>query len=191
MLTPLTGNYTYRELATDEFVPLFEQYRQQVFASELHFDLNAPLDADELQRFGKLVKNMGTPYRLHIGIYHDSEFVGWTTGWQRDGRSFYMANSGILPAHQGNGIYTALLPIVIAKLRDKGFQTIYSRHHPGNSTVLVPKLKAGFVITSFELSPMFGLLVHLTYFTNPVHRKVIDFRAGERFDDELRTYFDF
>ena len=83
MLNPLTGNYTYRELATDEFVPLFKQYRQQVFASELHFDLNAPLDADELQRFGKLVKNMGTPYRLHIGIYHDSEFVGWTTGWQR------------------------------------------------------------------------------------------------------------
>lgn len=189
-MTPLIGEYVYRELETDEFLPLFEQYRRQVFPAGLHFELNASLNAEEVQRFKQLIQNMGTPYRLQIGIYHNDDFVGWTTGWQRDGRSYYMANTGILPAHQGNGIYTALLPIIIAELRDKGFQTIYSRHHPGNSTVLVPKLKVGFVITSFELSAMFGLLVHLSYFTNPVHRKVIDFRAGERFDDELRTYFD-
>jgi hypothetical protein len=53
--------------------------------------------------------------------------------------------------------------------------------------VIIPKLKAGFVITSMELSDVFGLLVHLSYYTNSLRRKVLEFRTGEALpDDEVR-----
>jgi hypothetical protein len=45
--------------------------------------------------------------------------------------------------------------------------------------VLVPKLRAGFVITGLELSERFGTLVHLSYFFNALRRRVLDVRSGE------------
>jgi hypothetical protein len=53
-----------------------------------------------------------------------------------------------------------------------------------NNDVIIPKLKAGFLITSFELSDTFGSLVHLTYYPSPLRRKVQVYRAGDLFPDE-------
>jgi hypothetical protein len=50
--------------------------------------------------------------------------------------------------------------------------------------VIVPKLKAGFVISGFEVSDIFGILIHLTYYFNEIRRKVIDFRVGQLVPDE-------
>ena len=58
-----------------------------------------------------------------------------------------------------------------------------------NSAVLVPKLKAGFIITAFEMSDVYGLLVHMSYFANPVRRKAMNFRSGMTIpDEELRMF---
>jgi hypothetical protein len=71
-----------------------------------------------------------------------------------------------------------LLKQVIEILREKGFQKITSRHKSNNNQVIIPKLKAGFVISSFEISEIFGILIQLTYFFNTTTKKVFDFRIG-------------
>ena len=93
-------------------------------------------------------------YQLNLGIYHDGQFIGWSFGVQADGDRFSMINTGILPDHQGKGVYTALLPLKSWEiLQAQGFQVVFSRHVVTNNRVLVPKLKAGFVITHLLASP--------------------------------------
>lgn len=58
------------------------------------------------------------------------------------------------------------------------------RHSATNNAVIIPKLKAGFVITSMEISDMFGVLVHLTYFPKVLRRKMITYRVGDMKPDE-------
>jgi hypothetical protein len=95
-----------------------------------------------------------------------------------------MRNSAILPNHRRKGLYSALLREVVIKLEKKGFQVITSRHNAGNNDVIIPKLKAGFLITGIELSDAFGTLVNLSYFTNPLRRKVTLYRSGDQYPDE-------
>jgi len=44
--------------------------------------------------------------------------------------------------------------------------------------VLIAKLRAGFVISGFELSDIMGSLVQLTYFHSSERRKLLDVRVG-------------
>jgi GNAT superfamily N-acetyltransferase len=185
--TALIGDYSTVILDDEEFVPLFRQYRPQVFADTLEVFPDLLLSEGEKSAVQNLSRRMGTPYRLNLGIYRDGQFVGWSFGVQASGDTFSMINTGILPDHQGRGVYTALLRRILEILKAEGFQVLVSRHVVTNNRVLVPKLKAGFVITHFELSDTFGLLVHLSYFFNPRRRKLLDFRAGQLTpDDELK-----
>ena len=187
---PLSGPYTYRELTREEFRPLFERLQPRVFAENLTFRSNEALSLAEKEAMDGLRKLMGAdPFMLRLGVFLGDEAVGWHVGRQEDGERFYMTNTGFLPEHQGKGLYTALLPKIVELLTAKGFQIIYSRHHATNNRVLVPKLKAGFVISSLEVNDRFGTLVHLTYFTNRLRRRMMAVRTGEaRVDDELARY---
>ncbi len=185
----LLGDYTIRAMDTAEFMPLFREHRPRVFASTFDFNTQAALSEEEHAAMARLRERLGTPYQLNIGIYHHGGLVGWSFGFQASSEKYYMVNTGIYPQHQGKGIYTALLPRILDILQREGFQIVYSRHTATNNQVLVPKLKAGFIISGFEISDMFGLLVHLSYFFNPLRRKVMDVRAGQsRPDDEVRRY---
>jgi hypothetical protein len=85
-----------------------------------------------------------------------------------------------------------VLGVDTPQLAAGGFHIVYSRHAATHNQVLVPKLKAGFVITGVELSDVFGVLVHLSYFFNPIRRKVLDVRAGHaRPDAEVKRYMPF
>ena len=96
------------------------------------------------------------------------------------------------PTASGEGYLLALLPRILGALQHEGFQIVYSRHVATNNQVLVPKLKAGFVITGIEVSDVFGVLVHLSYFFNPLRRKVLDVRVGQaRPDAEVKQYMPF
>ena len=95
-----------------------------------------------------------------------------------------MVSTGILKEHRRRGIYAALLPVVLERVRTKGFQVVTSRHNLTNNAVIIPKLKAGFVISGFEVNDMYGSLVHLSYFFNPTRRKVLDVRVGQAAPDE-------
>ena len=132
---------------------------------------------------------MGNPYELCCVLYNQGKLAGWSFGSQVDNEKFYMINSAVMPEHRRRGLYKALMAFVLRDAAGEGFQIIYSRHVATNSAILIPKLKAGFIITAFEMSDMHGLLVHLSYFVNPIRRKAMDFRAGLSIpDEELRRF---
>lgn len=186
---PLLGDYSYVYLDAPTFNPLFQQYMPVVFGNSQVMWPESVYSESERQAAERLRQPFRQLYQLRLGIYHQEKtFVGWHVGWHLHGDTFYMTNTGILPEHQGKGIYTRLLPVILAIVKEQGFQIVESRHHATNNQVLVPKLKAGFVISSFEISDDFGLLVHLRYFFNPTRRKVMAYRTGEfRPDAELRS----
>ena len=100
-----------------------------------------------------------------------------------------MSNTGIFKEHQGKRIYTAFLPKLLELLKEKGFQKIVSRHHASNNSILVPKLKAGFQITGFEIDERFGVFVTLAYIFNQQRLNLYKYRTGAiRPDDEIMKY---
>lgn len=184
---PLIGDYSYRLLSWDELHQMFEEHKAKVFNRSLYFDVLASLSEAEQNAITVLSENIGNPYRLSIGIYHKDEFIGWHLGKQEDSDKFFMRNTGIFPEHRNQGVYSALLPHILSTIEQKGFQVVCSRHHASNNAVIVPKLKAGFIISGFELSDKYGVLVHLSYYFNPLRRKAMQFRTGEvKPNDELR-----
>ncbi|SMB99450.1 conserved hypothetical protein [Hymenobacter roseosalivarius DSM 11622] len=96
-----------------------------------------------------------------------------------------MANTGVLPAYQNRGIYSAFLRFIIQQVTDLGFQFLTSIHHSDNNAVLVPKLKAGFLIQSFGyliqtmlLEAKYGPMIQLVYPTKPEYRQFLGFQRG-------------
>ncbi len=186
--TPLFGDYSFVAMSAQEFAPLFTQYRPAVFGQTFSYQPEDTYSAQEILAVRRLQRQMSNRYRLRLGIYHRrSEFVGWTVGWQRDNDAYYMANSGILPTHQNKGVYSHLLPALLEITRAEGFQIIESRHTASNNRVIIPKLKAGFQLSGFEVSDQFGTLVWLRYYFNETRRRMVDVRTGEQTpDDDLR-----
>jgi ribosomal protein S18 acetylase RimI-like enzyme len=186
---PLVGEYTIREMNKAELMPFFSAHRADIFENTLDFDVHAALSEGEKSALKTLAQNSGTPYTLHLGIFLKGELVGWSYGWQESAEKYYMCNTGILKEHRRKGIYTALLPEVLKILKAQGFQVAYSRHAATNNDVIIPKLRAGFVISGMEISDKFGTLVHLSYFFNDVRRRAMDFRSGQAApDEELKKF---
>ena len=138
-----------------------------------------------------LDSRLGDPLHLYLGAFDkDGQFVGWAWGKQEQKAKFCMVNSGVIEGHRRMGAYSALVQSTVEKMSSKGFQLIYSRHCATNNAVIIPKLKAGFVISKFEIDDTHGVLVHLHYYTNALRRKVVDYRTGlVAPDGELKRLF--
>ena len=186
----LAPGYRYEEMSRDDLLPYIDAYRPTVFAEEGHFNpLYALSDAEQvaLDATGERLSNR---YRLGYGIFRGDAFAGWHLGQQTQAGTFEMSRTGILKEHRRRGLYTALLPVVLERLGTDGFQVVTSRHNLTNNAVIIPKLKAGFVISGFEVNDSFGTLVQLSYYFNPLRRKVFDVRVGQRgLDDDTRDLF--
>ncbi len=161
-----------------EFATFFAANRPKIFNEDIDLNLAAILSEQEQQNRNELQKNLGTPYVLRFYILHNEERIGWFLGKQTDEETFYMTNTCVFANHQNKGIYKALLPKVLEILKGKGFQKVYSRHKATNNQVIIPKLRQGFFITNFEVSDVFGVLIHLTYYFNETRRKAIEYRVG-------------
>ncbi len=165
----LFDDYTYEIVDYKAIQEVFKEERSHVFADEFTIEVekfHTKREKDFLKNLPKI-----DIYRLYILVYKRHEIIGWHIGFQKRD-SFYMMNTAILEKHQGKGIYTKLLKEIIHILKDKGFYSITSRHLASNNGVLIPKLKAGFVITGMEIEPIFGTLVNLQYFFNKEIEKV-------------------
>lgn len=176
---PLIKDFELRALPEAVFQSLWDEHYPAVFGDKTRFDPRAVFSDAEKQNIDELRKLMGSPLCLRFGIYQGERFVGWHIGDQRSGEEFYMRNSGVLPELQGQGIYTALMKAVVGILKEVGFQVISSKHNATNNRVIIPKLKAGFVISGLEISDRFGTMVRLEFFTNPKRQAMMDFRCGQ------------
>lgn len=183
--------FTIKEMSKEEFEPLFQCHVRSVFANDHSFSLRDALDDLEQGQLRELDSRLGDPLHLYLGAFDSNDrFVGWTWGKQEPKAKFCMVNSGILEGKRRMGIYSALVQTTVEKTSKKGFQVIYSRHCATNNAVIIPKLKAGFVISKFEIDDTHGILVHLHYYTNELRRKAVDHRTGYSApDDELKRLF--
>ena len=184
----LPEGYSIREMPTDAFEILWRQHAAKIFDDNSQiFRVMSIFDEAERAKIQTLSARMGDLYQLRLGVFHGEEFVGWAIGDQHTSESFYMRNSAILPEHRRRGLYSALVEQVVTTVTAMGFQKIYSRHSATNNDVIIPKLKAGFVISSLEVSDAFGVLVHLVYFPKEIRRRMQIYRVGDmRPDDEIR-----
>lgn len=183
------GDYTIRSMSRDDFHPLFQKHCPQLFADTFAFRLREALSAEQEATRKRLRARENGLYQLRLAMFHGDDFVGWHTGRQVNADEYAMENSAVLPAHQRKGLYTFLLARVLGIVRDAGFQIVTSGHNATNNRIIIPKLKAGFVIVGMEISPEFGAVIKLAYFFNPLRRHALDVRSGEAVpSEELRQY---
>lgn len=171
---------TYKFISKDEFIPLFRQYRPEIFVDNHDVDLSALFSEEEKTTIQRLEKMCTTEYRLYLTAWDDNKLVGWSWGFQISGVEFYMCNSAVFPSYRRQGIYSEMMNIIVNKAKDDGFQEITSKHHADNNSVIIPKLKSGFLIRGFEVNARFGLLVNLIYYQNEKIKNVHQMRIGSK-----------
>ena len=177
---PLVDGYHAREITKEALLPFWRANAPVVFGPNRGVQTDRLLSEAEKDAAARLHENLGTPLRLDYGVYaDDGEMVGWSFGFQESRATFYMCNTGILAAHRRRGLYSALLPVIMKRVTAEGFQLVYSRHTLTNNAVIIPKLRAGFIISSVELSDRHGTMVHLRYYTNAGRRQVMDYQCGQ------------
>jgi len=189
----MNKNFEIKVLTQKEFYPLYNQYKEAVFDDDHSFALYDLISDEEKEKMKQLTDSRGQThtYRIYMAaLDKEGNIAGWSWGFEEDSHTYYMCNSAVLPQYRRMGIYSELLKQTIEILKEKGYQKIYSRHCATNNSVLIPKLKAGFVITNMQLDDIFGVLIHLSYFTNPVRRKILDYRSGQlKPDEEIKKVF--
>lgn len=183
--------FTIKELTEEEFLPLFDKHKKSVFEDVHAYSLPDLLDDREQECMTVLEQGLGNPYKLYLGVFDkDNQFIGWTWGQQENKTTFYMVNSAVLSDYRRKGLYSSLIHKCIDVLSQKGFQLIYSRHCATNNAVIIPKLKAGFIISKMEIDDKYGVLIHLHFYTNAVRRKIMDYRTGQLIpDDKIKELF--
>ncbi len=160
--TPLRHAFWVSSANPEEWTQAWHEVREVCFPRD-RTDLEGMHTELEKAQFAALGRSLGhDPLRHHLVIRREGgDLVGVVRGSQRLRADWHMSISAIKPAFQGLGIYTELLGRLLPIFREAGFRRVVSRHHADNSSVLVPKLKAGFIISGVEISPKRGLMVEL------------------------------
>ena len=182
---PLFDDYSV-EISTDEkeFMNYFIKNRDIVFSGNTVFHIEEILSEKEKEKLSEISRMTENYYKLRLYILKGATRIGWFLGEQLNRETFYMRNTGIFEEFRNKGIYKSLLSLLIEILREKGFQKLTSSHIVTNNHVIVAKLKAGFIISGFEISDRFGLFVNLTYNFNEIRNKIMRYRADEIVIDE-------
>lgn len=177
---PLTENYYAVEVDSSTFFKEFKVSRTKIFDDTVDFSTSKMYSDKEVAKLKKLYAENSEAYRLSYFIMCNDELAGWATGYQTDSDEFYMHNTGIFKQHRRKGLYTKMLPLILSEVKQKGYQKVNSKHTTTNNAVIIPKLKAGFLINGIEVNEKFGVLVKLVYYFNKDVEAVARFRSGEK-----------
>lgn len=161
----LGGGYTLRPVSNRVAWEVADALEARAYDT-VSFDWGAPASLDLPQ---------GRRYAWIIAC--EGEVAGWQVSRQWDARTAYMVNTALLPGHRGRGVYTRLLPVVLGALQAEGYSLVRSHHHATNNAVLVPKLRAGFVVSGLE-TDHHGMMAVLIHPFDPVYREYLDVRSG-------------
>lgn len=188
---PILGRYKVQLVDRATWKASFNAVTDNVFPGDANMDIHRAWTEAQRARFDELNAIFGEPLD-HNAILVDPEHgdapVAWAYGVQDQRATFYMAITGVHPNWRGRGIYPAYLDRLLGFLREVGFREVVSRHQADNNGVLIPKLRAGFKISAFEITPNYGLLVHLRYNFSEDMRAVYAWRVDGRVGaDHLRA----
>ncbi|MFC6616921.1 GNAT family N-acetyltransferase [Deinococcus radiophilus] len=163
----LGGGYLLRPVAPDEFEAVYARREPELFSGQVY-------DWSDLPRVPQPEAQVMTFFLLRGG-----EFAGLHRARQRDAYTVNMSVTGLLPAHRGQGVYTRLLPPLLELYRAAGYTFVTSHHHPTNNAVLIPKLRAGFVIQGMQMARA-GLMVELLYSFDQNYRDYLERLCGHQ-----------
>ncbi len=172
------SRFSYQFVTREEFLPQFKELRPTVFSENNDVNYSIYWTNEELEKNKILQEKFDGAIRYYLFCRDGEKIVGWSCGYQKDSEEFYMVNSAVMPEYRELGIYTNLLNKMIEKAKVDGFQIISSIHHASNNGILIPKLKAGFKVVGMKLSPRFGTLLELHFYTNEKVGQVLDYRTG-------------
>ena len=176
--TPLAGAFAIRSVGADEWSSHAREVLEVALPREYVIDGSKALSPDEMAEAVNFDSVLSCETLQHHFLFErEGELVGVYRGLQDFGARYYMACTAILPAFQRCGLYSAFLERLISIADGTGFGQIYSRHHADNNTVIVPKLKRGFVIAAFEVSPRYGLLIELRRYRYEGHQRLHRYRV--------------
>lgn len=148
-----------------------ETYRAECFSPEI-FGQTWQFEYSPRQ-----VKPDGQP--MTWGLYDGETLVGWSHAYPWDENIMYMADTGILPAYQGQGLYSRLLPVMLSAFRAAGYREVVSIHKALNNAVIIPKLRAGFVVQKLGYTDS-GLEVTLSLALDETYSKAQQAMTGWR-----------
>ena len=180
----LLGEFQLKEISKEEYDNFRATQEPKIFPNRFDIFTENCYSKEEKVAIENLKKNICSPYELRLGFFDNQKIIGWSYGFQISDATFRMATSGILPEYQNKGLYSKFLSQLKPVLKEKGFQIIQSRHYATDNQVIVPKLKAGFLISGMEISDDYGLLVVLRYFFNETRRAVMHVRSGYQQPDQ-------
>jgi ribosomal protein S18 acetylase RimI-like enzyme len=178
-MTSKASSYRYKFVDEAEFMPFFKENRSKIFANNVTANIRSIFSDDEVHKADALKANYKAR-RYYLFAYDGERIIGWSICGQRKESDLNMGNSAVLPEYRRQGVYSRLLENIILQATKDGFQEITSHHHCTNSDVIIAKLKAGFLISGFEIDDKFGTLVRLSYFTNKDRERLFRFRVGEQ-----------
>lgn len=173
-------DYYYSFIKANAFFELFREHVADVYEDTVEVKVHQMLSEREIAKLNELNANLDANYQLYLKISKGEKTIGWMYGRQSDGESFNMMNSAILKEYRNQGIYTKVLKDVLDRLENVGFQKVESQHQASNNSVIIPKLKAGFIITGIEIDDKVGMRVRLTYTFNKKRRDALAFRIGSK-----------
>jgi RimJ/RimL family protein N-acetyltransferase len=174
------GNgYVLEDITIEEFNAVYTSRQEEYFKTSLIVDVVSHLSTAEQQQAQQRRTAFPAVWRMQWAVTYNGVLVGWTYAYQQDHETLYMCNTALDPAHRGKGLYTRILRIVLDYAHMNGFQVVTSKHYASNNAVIVPKLKAGFIITGMALDEKYGLMVHLTKYLHPEREKLAINRIGE------------
>lgn len=162
----LGGEYAAHPVSVGEYRSACIRLEDRIFGGNWLYDFGPP---------SKSPSPLGESFTY--GLYAGDELIGWHHSHQLDERTVYMADTGILPEHQGQGIYKRLLPHLIETFRGAGYTLVQSHHRATNNRVIIPKLRAGFVIQGLNLYEG-GLNVKLDCSLDDAYREAQHVRSG-------------
>lgn len=186
----LPQGFSIEHCDSEQFNSIVGKLSETMFEDKMSARHRDFLPPEELEMLKSLNEKYQNNLPMHSVLFYEDKLVGWSFGYQDTRESFHMTNSAILPEYRGKTLYSLLLEEVIEHLRKKGIQRVLSYHSMTNNYIILPKLKKGFLITGLHVNDMVGTLVELTYYMNPIRRKIMDFRVGQtRPDEELKKIF--
>lgn len=167
-----------KELTEEQFFSFYPELRVKYFSETLSYSVMNVRNAHEMSQTEKL-KSKLVQDSLFLGVYTEkNELMGWSVSYQAKVLELYTQNSVVIPEFRRMGVYSLMQKHILKVAKERGYQMVTSHHVASNNSVIMAKLKLGFMITGFELCDDFGALVKLTNYLNETRSRVYDVRTG-------------
>ncbi len=173
-----------KELTEEQFFSFYSDLRTKYFSDTLSYSVMDVRDAHEMALTASL-KTKLVQDSLYLGVYTDKdELMGWSVSYQAKVLELYTQNSAVIPEFRRKGVYSLMQKHVLKVAKERGYQMVTSHHVASNNSVIMAKLKLGFMITGFELCDDFGALVKLTNYLNETRSRAYQVRTGLKRPDQ-------